>query len=66
MPDDCDRLIRLNEVLRLVPLKRSTIYARVAAGTFPDRRDLGGGVVAWSEREVREWIDACPVVQRSG
>lgn len=54
------RLIRLKELLTLVPLSRSTIYERMTAGTFPRSRDLGGGVVAWREEEVRAWMEACP------
>lgn len=55
------RLIRLKEVLQLVPLGRSTIYERMNAGTFPKSRDLGGNVVAWRESEVLAWIDALPL-----
>lgn len=54
------RLIRLKEVLELVPLSRSTIYARMKAGTFPQSKSLGGGVVAWYEWQVLEWIDRQP------
>ena len=56
------RLIRLKEVLQLVPLGRSTIYERMNAGTFPKALDLGGNVVAWRESEVLAWIDALPVI----
>lgn len=55
------RLIRLKEVLQLVPLGRSTIYDRMAAGTFPLSKDLGGGVVAWYEQDVLDWIEAQPI-----
>lgn len=55
------RLIRLKEVLELVPLGRSTIYDRMDAGTFPLSKNLGGGVVAWYECEVLEWIESQPV-----
>jgi prophage regulatory protein len=54
------RLIRMREVLSLVPLSKSTIYERMAAGTFPRSRDLGGGVVAWRECDIRSWIDERP------
>jgi len=54
------RLIRLKQVLSVVPLSRSTIYERMDAGTFPRSKDLGGGVVAWLESDIQRWIDSCP------
>ncbi|QQV76495.1 AlpA family phage regulatory protein [Sphingomonas aliaeris] len=54
------RLIRLKEVLDLVPLGRSTIYDRMTAGTFPQSLAMGGGVVCWRECEVLDWIEALP------
>lgn len=54
------RLIRIKEVLQRVPLSRATIYTRMAAGTFPKSRDLGGGVVAWHEQDIDAWIASCP------
>ncbi|MCP3732058.1 AlpA family transcriptional regulator [Sphingomonas sp. MG17] len=59
-----DRLIRLKEVLTLVPLSRSTIYERMSGGTFPRARNLGGGVVAWRESDIREWIEQCPETEQ--
>lgn len=60
MSDSIDRLIRLKELLSIVPLGKSTIYARIELGTFPEQVDLGGGVVAWRESEVNAWIEALP------
>ena len=54
------RRIRLKEVLDLVPLSSSTIYARMKAGTFPKSQNLGGGVVCWREPEILDWLDALP------
>jgi prophage regulatory protein len=55
---DVPRLIRLPEVLRRVPLKRSTIYSRVAQGTFPRPVRLGSPhAVAWVTAEINQWID---------
>ena len=54
------RRIRLKEVLDLVPLSSSTIYARMKAGTFPLSTNMGGGVVCWRESEVLAWLDALP------
>ena len=54
------RFMRLNEVIALVGLARSTIYDRMAAGTFPRSRDLGGGTVRWRSDEIDAWFEACP------
>lgn len=59
---DTDRLIRLKEVLTLIPLSRSTIYERMAKGTFPQSLNLGGGVVAWRLSELVDWINNLPRV----
>ena len=50
------RLIRLKELVGMVGLTRSTIYRRIAAGTFPQQIPLGCRVVVWNEKEVNEWI----------
>ena len=60
------RLLRLKEVMELVALGRSTIYDRMAAGTFPRSRDLGGGTVRWRADEVQAWIDGCPETGQEG
>ncbi len=54
------RLIRLKELLELVPLSRSTVYDRMAAGTFPRSLNLGGGVVAWRLSDIEEWVASRP------
>ena len=51
-----DRLIRLSGVLKRVPIGRSTIYERMKNGTFPLSEDCGGGVVAWYESDVNDWL----------
>ncbi len=50
------RLLRRREVESRTGLSRSSIYARMALGTFPASIDLGGRAVAWREDEVDEWI----------
>lgn len=39
-------------------LSRSTIYLRVAQGTFPRPIPLGQRAVGWLEREVEAWLQA--------
>lgn len=39
-------------------LKRSTMYLRIAQGTFPKPVSLGGRAVGWLESEIDGWIEA--------
>lgn len=54
---DSKRLIRRPEVEQLTGLARSTIYARMKEGTFPQPVPLGGRLVAWTESDILQWID---------
>ena len=48
-------------------LDRVTIWRMVKAGTFPRPYKLSVGRVAWSEREVEEYIASCrPASTSSG
>lgn len=49
-------LIRLPQVRQRVGLCRSSIYARIAGGTFPAPVSLGARAVAWDSRAVDAWI----------
>lgn len=51
------RLLRLQEVIQRCGLGKTAIYTRIRAGAFPRPVDLGG-VVAWVESEVEDWIQA--------
>jgi prophage regulatory protein len=51
-----DRLIRRPEVMFMTGLKRSTLYEKMSAGTFPAQVSIGGNMVAWRESEVLRWI----------
>lgn len=52
------RLLRLKEVQHRVGLGRSTIYRWMSEDAFPKPVHLGGHAVAWSEREIEDWIQA--------
>jgi prophage regulatory protein len=49
-------LLRRPDVERRTGLSRSTIYARMAAGKFPQAVSLGRAV-AWVEAEIDAWIE---------
>ncbi|MCW2390933.1 helix-turn-helix transcriptional regulator [Sphingobium sp. B11D3A] len=51
-----EALWRLPRVREMTGLGRATIYRRMIAGTFPQRRDLGGNRVGWRRSEVEAWI----------
>jgi len=52
------RLLRRREVEARTGLSRSSIYARMADGTFPLAVYLGGRAVAWVESEIDSWVMA--------
>jgi len=52
------RLLRRRQVEELVGLRRSALYALVAAGRFPKPIHLTVRAVAWLENEVFAWIAA--------
>jgi prophage regulatory protein len=51
-----DTVLRLPDVKRSTGLSRSTIYLRIAQGTFPKPVSLGRRAVGWLEAEVQRWL----------
>ena len=49
-------ILRLPAVKARTGLSRSTIYLRVAEGTFPKPVSLGGRAVGWVEDEIQSWL----------
>ncbi|MFM9848038.1 MAG: helix-turn-helix transcriptional regulator [Hyphomicrobiaceae bacterium] len=58
LPDD--EFWSLKVVKAKTGLSRSTVYAYIAAGSFPMQRRLGRRRVAWLASEVRGWIMSRP------
>ena len=50
------RIVRLPAVQARTGLARSTIYVRVADGSFPQPIRLGARALGWIESEVDAWI----------
>ena len=50
-----DRYLRLPEVERVKTKKKSSIYAGMAAGTFPRCVRLSARAVAWRESDIAAW-----------
>lgn len=55
------RFLRLAEVSAITTLRRSALYARIAAGSFPRPRQISSRCSVWLASEVYEWVAAQPV-----
>lgn len=56
MSDRPDRLVRLATVISRTGLSRSTIYEKIADGTFPSQIRLNKTAVGWRESQLDRWI----------
>ncbi len=52
------RFVRLPEVMQLCGLSRSSIYQKMADGSFPAQIKISMRSVAWLEGDVIDWIEA--------
>lgn len=48
--------VRQRQVLKFIPISKSTLWRRVQARTFPAPIKLSPGITAWRVEEVRHWI----------
>lgn len=56
---DSDPWLSLDEVMTLTQLPRSTVYARMARGAFPQRQKPLGGMsrsIAWRQSAVLAYL----------
>ena len=51
-----DRIIRLRTVLARTGLSRSTIYRKIAEGTFPAQIKISANGAGWHESEIDRWV----------
>jgi len=52
-----DRIIRFNTVRARTGLSRSTIYRKIAEGTFPAQLKISTNGAGWRESDINRWID---------
>jgi len=55
-----ERIIRRPDVESITGLSRSSIYAKMATGTFPKPVKLGENSVGWKVSDIQGWIAALP------
>ncbi|UYV15963.1 helix-turn-helix transcriptional regulator [Porphyrobacter sp. ULC335] len=63
MSNATDRIIRLKTVLDRTGLSRSTVYRKIAEGTFPSQVRISVHGAGWRESAINRWI-ADPVGYR--
>ncbi|AEM49146.1 Phage transcriptional regulator, AlpA [Acidithiobacillus ferrivorans] len=51
-----DRILRIDEVSKIVGISRSSIYNYMKEGSFPEKIRLGVRMVGWLESHVQTWI----------
>ncbi|MBP6111427.1 MAG: AlpA family transcriptional regulator [Sphingobium sp.] len=51
-----DRILRLPTVLARTGLSRSTLYRKIAEGTFPRQVRISIHGAGWYESEINRWI----------
>ena len=51
-----ERIIRLKTVLDRTGLSRSTIYRKIAEGTFPTQVKISVHGAGWHESAINRWI----------
>jgi prophage regulatory protein len=53
VPINPDALLRLPEILSLIPVGKSTWWAGVKSGRYPQPIKLGPGITAWRGADIR-------------
>jgi prophage regulatory protein len=52
-----DRIIRLKTVVARTGLSRSTLYRKIAEGTFPAQLQISIHGAGWRESDIDRWVD---------
>lgn len=51
------RLLRLEQVLERIPVSKSTWWAGVRSGRFPESIRMGERLTMWRESDIDTWIE---------
>jgi prophage regulatory protein len=59
-------LMSLKDVCRLLSISRSSIYARMEAGLFPEPIRVGARAIRWRVEAIEAWVEALEIADREG
>lgn len=51
------KFYRINQLVDILSVSKSTIYLWVQKGQFPQPRKIGENTSVWSEDSIQSWID---------
>jgi prophage regulatory protein len=60
------KILRLPEVLGIIGISRSKLYADIKAGQMPPPISLGARAVGWLDQDINDWIERRIQVARTG
>ncbi len=59
------KFLKLQAVMSITGMSRSSIYLAISEGRFPKQVNLGARSIAFLESEVQEWMEHCIANRRS-
>jgi prophage regulatory protein len=57
MEKELQKFYRINQLVDILSVSKSTIYLWVQQGHFPQPRKIGKNTSVWSEDSIQTWID---------
>ena len=63
MTDSLPAILRIQDVVKMVGLSRTSIWRRIRSGDFPQPILLGGDgsrAVGWHRAEIERWLESRP------
>ena len=60
-----DRLLKVDEIALICGMSKSTIYRRVADGSFPAPIRVGVRAARWRRSEINQWIESLPLTSET-
>ena len=50
--------VRVNQLTKLIPISKASVWRKVKEGTFPKPVKLGERITAWRMDEIEAWLVA--------